>query len=145
GEAEAALTAAEARRDQAQTAVEARKLHCERLTVRAPVAGRVLALIARPGTRLMGLAQASAQDASTVVSLYDPTRLQARADVRFDDVPRVQPGQHVKISSPAAPQGPLDGVVLFSTSQADLQKNTLQVKVAINSPPPTLAPEMLVQ
>jgi multidrug efflux pump subunit AcrA (membrane-fusion protein) len=84
-------------------------------------------------------------DSSSVVTLYDPARLQVRADVRLEDVPRVQPGQPVKIETPAAPGGPLEGEVLFPTSQADIQKNTLQVKVAVKSPPATLRPDMLVQ
>jgi multidrug efflux pump subunit AcrA (membrane-fusion protein) len=36
-------------------------------------------------------------------------------------------------------------VLLYSTSLADIQKNTLQVKVAIENPPPTIRPDMLVQ
>ena len=35
--------------------------------------------------------------------------------------------------------------MLFPTSQADIQKNTLQVKVGIKAPPPVLKPDMLVQ
>jgi RND family efflux transporter MFP subunit len=145
GEAEAALKAAEARVAQAQAALDAARLRLERMTVRAPSAGRVLALIARPGTRLMGLAPNSLQDASNVVSLYDPDRLQVRADVRLEDVPRVRPGQAVKVETPSAPVGPLDGEVLYATPLADVQKNTLQVKVALKSPPATVRPDMLVR
>jgi RND family efflux transporter MFP subunit len=144
-DAEAQMEAAAARSQQAEVALESARLRLDRMTVRAPAGGRVLALVARPGTRLMGLAASTHQDASTVVSLYDPTRLQVRADVRLEDVPRVVPGQAVKIETPAAPDGPLDGEVLFATSQADIQKNTLQVKVAVNAPPTTLRPDMLVQ
>jgi multidrug efflux pump subunit AcrA (membrane-fusion protein) len=71
--------------------------------------------------------------------------LQVRADVRLEDVPRVVPGQRVRLETPAVPGGPLEGEVLIATSQADVQKNTLQVKVAVQSPPPTLKPDMLVQ
>jgi RND family efflux transporter MFP subunit len=126
-------------------ALEAARLRLERTTVRAPVAGRVLALVGRPGMRLMGLVPGSLHDSSTVVSLYDPARLQVRADVRLEDVPRVRPGQRVKVEAAAAPGGPLDGEVLFATAQADIQKNTLQVKVALKAPPSTLRPDMLVQ
>jgi RND family efflux transporter MFP subunit len=144
-EAEATVEAAEARLAQAQVALDGARLRLKRMTVLAPVSGRVLAVVARPGMRLMGLAPGSLHDSSTVVSLYDPARLQVRADVRLEDVPRVQPGQAVQIETPAAPGGPLLGEVLFPTSQADIQKNTLQVKVAVKDPPPTLRPDMLVQ
>src|SRR5439155_3123646 len=93
----------------------------------------------------MGLSPVGHPEASTVATLYDPTRLQVRADVRLEDVPRLRPGQAVRIESPAAPAGPLDGEVLFATSQADVQKNTLQVKVLVKAPPPTLRPDMLVR
>jgi RND family efflux transporter MFP subunit len=144
-EGEANLKAAEARRDQARVALQTAELRLERMTVKAPTAGRVLNLVARPGTRLMGLAPASHQEASTVISMYDPASLQVRADVRLEDVPRVQPGQPVRIETPAAPGGPLEGEVLFATAITDIQKNTLQVKVTIRHPPPTLKPDMLVQ
>jgi RND family efflux transporter MFP subunit len=144
-EAEANVKVAEARLRQARTAVNVAKLRLSRMTVRAPLDGRVLSLIARPGSRLMGLATGTAQDASTVLSLYDQARLQVRADVRLEDVPRVRHGQPVKIETPAAPGAGLDGEVLFTTHQADIQKNTLQDKVAIKDPPATIRPDMLVQ
>ncbi|MCI0459225.1 MAG: efflux RND transporter periplasmic adaptor subunit, partial [Gemmataceae bacterium] len=145
GDTQAQVEAAQARVHLAETALAAARLRVERMVVRAPVTGRVLALVARPGTRLMGLAPGGMQEASTVVTLYDPARLQVRADVRLEDVPRVQPGQSVKIETPAAPGGALDGEVLFPTAQADKAKNTLEVKVAIKDPPSTLRPDMLVQ
>jgi multidrug efflux pump subunit AcrA (membrane-fusion protein) len=40
---------------------------------------------------------------------------------------------------------PLAGQVLWLTTRADIQKNTLQVKVAINDPPQVITPEMLGQ
>jgi RND family efflux transporter MFP subunit len=144
-DAEAGVQVAEARLEQARVAVEKAKLCLQRMTVLAPAGGRVLALVARPGMRVMGLSPGSMHDASTVVSLYDPAQLQVRADVRLEDLPRVQPGQQVQIETPAVTTGPLEGEVLFATSQADIQKNTLQVKVAVKAPPPVLKPDMLVQ
>lgn len=143
-EAKANVDAAEARISQANLAVETAKLRLERMTIRSPIAGRVLALNAQPGARLMGLNAASQRDASTVVSLYDPKQLQVRADVRLEDVSQVLPGQPVQITTAANSQ-PISGHVLMATSSADIQKNTLQIKVAIDNPPAVLRPEMLVQ
>jgi hypothetical protein len=92
----------------------------------------------------MGLAPASERDSSTVVSLYDPKKLQVRADVRLEDVAQVSLRQPVQVST-AALKEPLTGEVIMVTSQADIQKNTLQVKVLIHDPPPVIKPEMLVQ
>lgn len=143
-EANANLAAAHARLAQADLAMEAARLRLERMTIRSPINGRVLALNAQPGRRLMGINAASERDASVAVSLYDPKQLQVRADVRLEDVQQVQPGQAVQIST-AALKEPLHGTVLALTSLADIQKNTLQVKVGIDNPPALIKPEMLVQ
>jgi multidrug efflux pump subunit AcrA (membrane-fusion protein) len=82
--------------------------------------------------------------AGTVVTMYDPSKLQVRADVRLEDVPRVRQGQPVRIETAALPDG-LDGEVLQVTSTVDIQKNTLQVKVSVKDPPPNLKPEMIVK
>jgi hypothetical protein len=103
-----------------------------------------LALVAPPGKRVMGQSAVGEPEASTVVTLYDPERLQVRADVRLEDVPKVQLGQRVQIETPSAGK-PLAGEVLAITSLTDIQKNTLQVKVTIENPPDRVKPEMLVQ
>jgi HlyD family secretion protein len=129
---------------QARAVRDAAQLKLDRTEVRAKTPGHVLSLVAKPGSRLMGLTQAAAHDASTVITMYDPQSLQVRADVRLDDVPQVIAGQTVRIETPAAP-GPLTGRVLFATALTDIQKNTLQVKLTIDDPPPVLKPDMLVQ
>jgi RND family efflux transporter MFP subunit len=143
-QAEARVKAAEARVRQARLAVDAAELQFERMVVRAPVAGRVLQLNAQPGKRVAGLSPNSLYDAGIVVSLYDPQRLQLRCDVRLEDVPLVEPGQPVRIETAALPE-PIEGEVLHVTSTADVQKNTLEVKVAIRSPRAPIKPDMLVQ
>jgi RND family efflux transporter MFP subunit len=141
---EANVKAAEAIVCQAQNAVDTAKLRLERMVIRAPQDGRVLRLVARPGLRVSGLAPNALQESSTVVTLYDPKLLQLRTDVPLDQVPRVRPGQPVKIETEAVPSG-LEGEVLFKTAFTDLQKNTLDVKVAIKDPPADLRPDMLTR
>jgi len=143
-EAKAKVQAAEAYAQQARAARDAARLKVERTEVKARTAGHVMALVAKPGSRLMGINQAAAHDASTVVTMYDPKSLQIRADVRLDDVPQVITGQAVRIETPASPT-PLTGHVLLATALTDIQKNTLQVKLTIDDPPPVLKPDMLVQ
>jgi hypothetical protein len=65
-------------------------------------------------------------------------------DVRLEDLPQVRVGQPAEITT-AALAKPLAGEVLWVTTRADIQKNTLQVKVAINDPPGVITPEMLAQ
>ncbi|MBN8624854.1 MAG: efflux RND transporter periplasmic adaptor subunit [Planctomycetes bacterium] len=135
--------AAVARQDQAKLAVERARLMLERTAIRAPSDGKVLQLVARPGTRVTAMEGAAAMGAATIVTLYDPQMLQVRADVRLDDVAGVEAGQPVRIET-ASVKTPLEGFVLQPTSIANIQKNTLEVKVAIKNPPPTVRPEMLV-
>src|SRR5690606_19559606 len=77
-EAEAQVKAAEARQRQARLAVQAARLRLDRMVVTAPSAGRVLSLVARPGSRVMGIDPGGEQQASTVITLYDPQMLQVR-------------------------------------------------------------------
>lgn len=143
-EAQAAVDLAESQLAQATVALETAKLALRRMTILAPCDGKVLALVARPGSKVMGLAPATMPDASTVITMYDPAQLQIRADVRLEEVPRVFPGQQVRIETPAV-KGPLVGEVIATTSLTDIQKNTLQVKVAVKNPPAVLKPDMLVE
>lgn len=143
-ETEAKLKVAQARVAQARVVLAEVKLHLDRMTVRAPVDGRVLHLVAQPGTKLIeGRDCTEPLDGSTVVTMYRPRRLQVRVDVRFEDIPKVSSGQPVRIESPAVPE-PIEGRVLFIGSLPDTESNTLQVKVAIDSPPSVFKPGMLV-
>lgn len=143
-EALANLAAADARLAQANLAVETARLRLSRMTIRSQIAGRILAIHSQPGQRLVGLAAASERDASTVATLYDPKQLQVRADVRLEDVSQIAMGQKVEITT-ASVEKTLTGQVVATTAQADIQKNTLQVKVAIDNPPAVIRPEMLAQ
>ena len=143
-ESEAKVKAAMARIKQARVVVAEANLQMERMTVVAPIDGRVFRLVAHPGARIgSGMTQMTDYDGSTVVTMYRPDMLQIRVDVRFDDIPNVSLNQPVEIDNPAL-SSPLTGKVLFISSEADIQKNTLQVKVEIPDPPSVFKPEMLV-
>lgn len=143
-QAQARVQAASARVEQARVVVAEAQLQLDRMTIVAPVDGRVFHLIAHPGSRIgAGMTQMAGHDGSTVVTMYRPEMLQVRVDVRFEDLPNVSPRQPVMINNPALPS-PLKGEVLFASSEADIQKNTLEVKVAIVDPPSVFKPEMLV-
>jgi len=142
--AEAKVRAAMARVAQARVVVAEGKLRLDRMTVVSPIGGRVFQLVGHPGARVgNGGSQTSDRDGSTIVTLYRPDMLQVRVDVRFEHIPSVSLKQPVEIDNPAL-SSPLTGQVLFISSQADIQKNTLQVKVEILDPPPVFKPEMLV-
>lgn len=146
GTATAKVDAAIARVAQADVDVAEAKLRLDRMIVRAPADGRVYKLIGHPGARIGGggvMTQMKGHDSSTVVTLYQPGKLQVRVDVRFVDLPKVQLKQRVRIEN-AALAKPIVGEVLFISSIADIQKNTLEVKVALVDPTHVFKPEMLV-
>lgn len=143
-EAKAGIRAANARVAQMKVAVAEAKLQLSRMTIVAPIDGRVFQLIAHPGARIGGgTTQSPNHDGSTVVTMYRPDLLQVRVDVRFEDLPKLHLHQPVEIDNPAL-STPIMGRVLFISSEADIQKNTLQVKVEIPHPPSVFKPEMLV-
>jgi len=140
----AKVKAATARVEQASVVVAEAELRRDRMTVVSPIDGRIFRLIAHPGARIGGgMTQMIGYDGSTVVTMYRPSMLQVRVDVRFEDIPKVSLHQLVEIDNPAL-SSPLTGKLLFISSEADIQKNTLQVKVAIPDPPSVFKPEMLV-
>ncbi len=142
--AQAQLIAARSRVKQAQVTVDEAELRLARMTIDSPVEGRILNLVTQPGSHLMGSAgPMQGDDRSTVVKMYKPGELQVRVDVRFEDLLQTGRGQPVEIRTPAVSE-PLIGTVLFLTGFANIQKNTLEVKVSIDNPPEVMKPEMLV-
>lgn len=143
-EADANLSAAKARLDQSRLRVDTANLRLERVQVRSPIDGCVLSVEARPGQWVSGAAESAGRGGSAVAGLYDPAMLQVRVDVRLEDVPQVVIGQPAQIET-AAIASPIEGEVVSITTSADIQKNTLQVKVAVTDPPAVLKPEMLAK
>ena len=134
--AKASVALAAARRDEA-------KLKLDRTEVRSPADGVVMNRFAEPGAKMvMGMDDAHSSHA---VRLYDPQRLQVRVDVPLADAAKVGVGQAAKIVVGVLPDKQFDGVVTRVVNEADVQKNTLQVKVAITNPTSELKPEMLAR
>ena len=138
------LKTATARLEQARLTVQSAALIVERMTIVAPISGRVLSVAATTGQRLSGINPHSEQGSSAVAALYVPQKLQVRVDVRLEDVRQVVLRQPVTIQTTACSE-PLEGEVIAISSRADVQKNTLQVKVGIKDPPDVIRPEMLCQ
>jgi RND family efflux transporter MFP subunit len=112
-----------------------------RTQVVSPIDGIVLERHAAPGMkRMMGMDD---MDSATIVTLYDPARLQVRVDVPLSDVGRIDTGTTARIVTAAFPNQSFTGIVTRITGEADITRNTLQVKVAIRNPDPRMRPNML--
>lgn len=127
---------AEARRDEAQ-------LRLDRMTIRAPIDGYVQRRLKVPGDKVM-LAMDD-EHSSHLLHLYDPSSIQVRVDVPLADAANVFTGQQCEAIVEVLPDQTFAAEVTRITHEADLQKNTLQVKVRIVDPSPLLRPEMLTR
>lgn len=139
----AAVDLAEAQLAQSRAALDEAKLRVERLKVIALVDGVVVERYKEPGDKVM--LTSDNMRSAIVLSLYDPQRLQARVDVALVDASLVAVGQKAEVVADVLPDVTFDAVTTRVLHMADIQKNTLQVKVAIINPSPLLRPEMLVR
>lgn len=113
------------------------------MEVRSPADGIVMERLVEPGSKLaFGM---DAEHSAHAVRLYDPGKLQVRVDVPLADAAKVGVGQRAKIVVGVLPDRTFDGEVTRVVHEADIQKNTLQVKVAISDPTIDLKPEMLAR
>jgi HlyD family secretion protein len=135
-EAKAAVDLAKAERDEAA-------LRLSRMEVRAQTSGVVMQRHVTPGSKVM-LASDDMLSAS-VVHLYDPKKLQVRVDIPLADAAKVGVDQPAQIVVAVLPNQTFTGRVTRIVNEADIQKNTLQVKVAIDNPSAQLKPEMLAR
>ena len=117
------------------------ELDLNRTKILSPADGIVLKLLTSPGRRLMS--NMDSPDASSVAVLYKKGNLQARIDVPLADAANVFVGQEVEIISSMLPEKVFHGLVTRISGEADLQRNTLEIKVRLMDPDDRLRPEML--
>jgi RND family efflux transporter MFP subunit len=134
--AEADVATAEARREEAV-------LRMTRMEVRSPADGVVMTRLVEPGSKLM--LKSDNPRSAQVVRLYDPAKLQVRVDIPLVEAAGVGVGQPAEVIVDVLPDRVFDGHVTRVVHEADVQKNTLQVKVAIANPSPEIKPEMLAR
>lgn len=141
--AEAHLAMAKARLAEAVAAEAEADLRLARTVIRAPSKGVVMHRYVEPGSRLMSALDDPA--GARVVDLYDPAQLQVRVDVPLAEVAKLQPGMPVEVIVDVLPNRTFRGELSIITGAADIQKNTLEVKVALLEVDPIVRPEMLAR
>lgn len=125
-------------------------LRLTRMEVRSPVAGVVLARLVEPGSRISmsgkgGESGPGSSMTGAVIRVYDPAKLQVRVDVPLADAAKVGVGTRAIVSTEALADQTFSGVVSRVVHEANIQRNTVQFKVAIDAPSPVLKPEMLTR
>jgi len=134
------VQAADALVEQVRAMKDQAALTLARTEIRAPAAGLVMARLVAPGS-FVGMDAIGA----AVVQIFNPKMLQVRTDVPLSDAGRLAVGQTATIQVDSQPGLVIQGRVLRLVQLADIAKNTLQVKVLINDPPPGLVPDMLAR
>ena len=135
--------AMEAELRELETLKDRAQLSLKRTEIVSPMDGIVLKLHAAPGRKRM--LDSDNLDSAVIVELYDPNKLQARIDVPLNEAAVLHVGQHVEMVSDILVDQVFKGTVTRITGEADLQRNTLQVKVAIEKPDAKLRPGMLMR
>jgi HlyD family secretion protein len=141
--ARAAVARAESEEQIARVGVAEAELAVSRMTVHAPASGVVLQRLVEPGQRLM--LDANNPYAGVVLRLYDPGHVQVRVDVPLADAAKVRSGDVAEITTETLPGRTFTGTLTRFVHEANLQKNTVQVKVSITDPAPELKPDMLAK
>lgn len=116
-----------------------KELLLDRTVVRAPASGTVMSRRVAPGTAV------GMSDEMPLAELFDPASLQVRADVPLADIGAVGVGDRAEVRIDAFPDQVLRGEVVRFVRQADVAKNTVQVKVRVDAPPAGLTPDMLAR
>lgn len=144
------LAIAAAELAQAETRRERLRWQVEQCVVLAPQAGVVLEHFVRVGDWIDPSAGGAEQGA--LLTLFDPGDLQVWVDVNQRDAEQVAIGQPVELRTDAGRDRPLAGRVSRIMPRANLQRNTVEVKIEIldeESEDPAAArwlrPEMSVQ
>lgn len=124
-----------------ETRLDGARLIQNRMEIRSPMNGRVQDRLVEPGSkRMRGMDDPAS---ATVALLYDPGKLQVRVDVPLAEAGQLKIDQPATVTTALLPGREFQGVVTRIVGEADLQRNTLQAKVALQDPDPRLRPETL--
>ena len=136
------IAMARAELDHAREQVELARRELSYCTIAAPKDEpplRVLKVVRRVGEYL------TLKERPELVWLYDPMRMQARADVTQPNIKSVVVGGPALVTTEAEPDKGYKGRVLRVEPMAELSKNTVTVRGAIADPDLTRFPEMVAQ
>ena len=128
--------------DGVEASLDAARLRLERCTIKTPVDGVVIERLTSPGSRV---SFGDGPHTAHVIHLYDPEKLQVRADIPLADAAKVGVGQAAEIVVDLLPDTVFQGVVTRFVHRADIAKNTVEAKVRILDPSPLLKPDMLAR
>ena len=125
----------------AETEVARMQLALNRTQIKSPDSGIIQRLYAEPGMKRM--LHMDHPESSTIALIFKPEALRVRMDIPIEEVSQLFLGQAVLMRIRLFPNKTFKGSVTQISGEADLQRNTLEVKVRIYEPDEKLRPEML--
>jgi HlyD family secretion protein len=142
-EAKALAARGEAELAAADAAFADAELRVERMEIHTPVGGRVMKRLVGTGSKVIEMMDSP--HSAHVMHIYDPNHLQVRVDIPLVEAAKVGVDQEAEVIVDVLPERVFQGRVSRVVHEADVQKNTLQVKVAIENPSSEIKPEMLAR
>lgn len=134
-QAKAELAAARALLEAEEYAEELANWRVEQCTVKSPRSGRVLEVLAPSGTVL-------SEEKMAVLTLYNPSQMQCRVDVRQEQAASLFVGQLCTIKLVARKNRAYSGRVIRISPLANLARDTVRAIVAIDDPDESLRQDM---
>ncbi|MBZ0137407.1 MAG: efflux RND transporter periplasmic adaptor subunit [Planctomycetes bacterium] len=136
-QAKAELEAAKAQLEAEEYAEELANWRVEQCTVKSPRSGRILEVLAPTGAVL-------SEKEMALFTLYDPSAMQCRVDVRQEQAAALFVGQACTIKLAARKGKPYTGRVIRINPQANLARDTIRAIVSIDEPDESLRKDMTV-
>ncbi|MBG79989.1 MAG: hypothetical protein CMJ39_04665 [Phycisphaerae bacterium] len=118
------------------------QLILDRMTVVSPIDGVVIERLTSPGSVIQF---GNGEHGTHIVHLYNPEKLQVRADIPLAQAAAVKVGHPARIIVDVQPDKVFMGEVTRFIHRADIQKNTVEAKIRITDPSDLLKPDMLAR
>jgi HlyD family secretion protein len=148
--AEAALSAAERRVEQARAMLEGARDNLSKTVVRSPIDGIVTARRVEEGeVAVVGVLN---QPGTVLLTISDMSVVEAEVEVDETSIPSVKVGQEALVRIDAYPNRTFTGIVtevgnspILNTTGSTSQAIKFRVKIQIKDPPPDVKPGLSVQ
>jgi HlyD family secretion protein len=132
---------AKAQLAEAEASVRWWETQLENTIIRAPVPGTVLERLIEKGEMVTTGFVSGRGAKSALVSIANLRELEIELDINEADIPRIHIGQECSVSPDSYPDRKYKAKVREIAPEANRQKATIQVKVAIDNPDSYLRPE----
>lgn len=127
----------------AEAALEYAQLQLEDTIIKAPNDGTILEKLIEVGELVSPQNFGGTRGARTeLLSLANLSELQVEVDINESDFQKIQPNNPARVVLDAYPDRSYEARIREIAPEADRQKATIQVKVAIDSPDALVRPEM---